>query len=123
MGRPARGVSRRFAGAAMAAVLGLSGTLATAAGECKFVRIAEWQVSPKAAMLVVEGAINGKNVGVALDTAANATWIAGWHADRLGLGRRNSTLDGLSPTRELACYGTSVEEFRLGWNKMRNWET
>src|SRR6266436_867407 len=115
----ARGLSRRFAGAAMAAVLGLSGTLATAAGECKFVRIAEWQVSPKAATLVVEGAINGKNVGVALDTAANATWIAGWHADRLGLVRRNSTLYGLSPSGELAVYATSVDEFRLGESKIR----
>jgi len=105
----------------LAALLGLVGSLALAAGDCKLTRIAEWPVDAGGGVPVIEGAINGTRLGVALDTGASVSRIAGSAADRLGLARREASgLYALS-SGELAVDATSVKELRLGGSVLKDW--
>lgn len=106
---------------ACAAVLGAFSTCAVA--ECKLRKVGEWTVNPKEGALVVDGAINGTKVSVALDTAAGTTWISGSQADRLQLVRRAPTLYALSSPVEPPMYTTSIDELRVGDSTTKNWTT
>ena len=92
-----------------------------AAGECKLVKTAEWQVVASAEALVVDGAINGARVGVALDTGTNVSRIADSAADRLGLVRREAGgLYALSSGGN-AVDANSITEFRVGGSTLKDW--
>ena len=106
---------------ACAALLGAFSSLAAA--ECKLLKVGAWTVNPKDGVLVVDGAVNGTKVGVALDTGAAATWISGSQADRLQLVRREPTLYALPSRAELPMYTTSIDELRVGDSTTRNWAT
>ena len=54
-------------------------------GQCKLIRIAEWPVRFVGNIPVVDGAINGKKIGVMLDTGAFASLITKAAAERLDL--------------------------------------
>ena len=61
------------------AVIGVamaSGICIAAPSECKLVRIAEWPVRLEHNRLIVDGAINGRKVGIVLDTGAKRSLIA-----------------------------------------------
>jgi predicted aspartyl protease/tetratricopeptide (TPR) repeat protein len=68
--------------------------LATAQ-QCQLVRIAEWEVNLQGGLPIIEGAINGKKIGVLLDTGAFATLITKDSASRLGLGTRGARAEGM----------------------------
>jgi len=92
-----------------------------AAGECKFVKTAEWPVNASGDMLVVDGAINGAKLGVALDTGTNVSRIAGSAADRLGLVRREAGgLYTLSSAGN-AVDANSIREFLVGGSTLKDW--
>ena len=78
--------------ALLALVAGLAAGSTTAAepGKCTLVRIAEWAVRSPRGQPVVDGAINGQQVGVMLDTGAARSIILRSAADRLALIRYNS---------------------------------
>jgi predicted aspartyl protease len=91
------------------------------AAECRLTKVAEWTVDASSGILVVEGAINGNQIGVALDTAANASRIAGSAADRLGLARREAGgLYSLSSGGG-AVDASSIREFRVGGSAVKDW--
>src|SRR4051812_6264640 len=73
--------------AALAAAIALP-LHAADAPKCKLVRIAEWPVRLQRGLPIMEGAINGKKVGVLLDTGAYASLITKAAADRLELNTR-----------------------------------
>src|SRR5688572_19348731 len=53
--------------------------------QCKLLRIAEWPVRLQGNLPVIEGTINGKKIGVLLDTGAHASVVTKAAAERLGL--------------------------------------
>ena len=58
------------------------------APKCQLVRVAEWDVKFRGGLPTVEGAINGKKIGVLLDTGAYASLITKDAASRLGVEMR-----------------------------------
>ena len=58
---------------------------AVAAANCKLVRIAEWPVRLHNNRVVVDGSINGQDLGVLLDTGAYRSALSRSAAQRLGL--------------------------------------
>lgn len=68
------------------------------APKCQLVRVAEWEVKFRGGLPTVEGAINGKKIGVLLDTGAYASLITKDAANRLGVemrGARYETIVGV----------------------------
>src|ERR1700716_3040306 len=53
--------------------------------KCKLVQIDEWPVQLMRGLPVIEGSINGKKIGVLLDTGAYASLITKAAAEKLGL--------------------------------------
>lgn len=92
-----------------------------AAGECKFIRTAEWSANSSAGILVVDGSINGSKLGVALDTGTNVSRIAGSAADRLGLVRREAGGLYEISSGANAVDANSIREFRVGGSKLKDW--
>jgi len=92
-----------------------------AAGECKFVKTAEWPVNASGDMLVVDGAINGAKLGVALDTGTNVSRIAGSAADRLGLVRREAGGLYTLSSGGYAVDANSIKEFLVGGSTLKDW--
>jgi clan AA aspartic protease (TIGR02281 family) len=85
------------------------------ASGCRFARIAEWPVRIERNHLITDGAINGKRVGVLLDTGAMQTLILRSAAERLGLTRwgvAGARMYGIGG--ESAVNRTLVDEFRVG---------
>ena len=68
-----------------------TGDAAAQSGKCRFVRIVEWAVRAGPAHIVVDGAINGSKVGIALDTGAMKSLILRSTAVRLDLPRKAAT--------------------------------
>jgi len=77
----------RFLPTAVASLLLLAPAIVPAAepAKCKLVRIAEWPVSLQNGLPIIEGRINGKPVGVLLDTGAYASLITKPSAEKLDL--------------------------------------
>jgi len=67
--------------------LALCATAATAQTACKLAQVAEWAVRAGRNHIVIDGAINGKPIGVALDTGASRSVILRDTAVRLDLPR------------------------------------
>jgi predicted aspartyl protease len=117
-------IPRTLVALTMAAGLALASGLAIAASSnCKMVRLAEWPVQVKHNALIVEGAINGRKVGVMLDTGAGNTQILRSAAVQLGLTRQS-----VKGFRQFGVGGetdvdvTMVEEFKIGDATRRNWQ-
>src|SRR5258708_16895334 len=60
-------------------------SLAADPPKCKLVRIAEWPVNLQRNLPVIEGAIDGKKLGILLDTGAYASLVTKDAAAKLGL--------------------------------------
>jgi predicted aspartyl protease/tetratricopeptide (TPR) repeat protein len=63
--------------------------------KCQLVKIAEWEVGLQRGLPIVEGAINGKKIGVLLDTGAYASLITKDAASRLGLPLRGTRAESI----------------------------
>jgi predicted aspartyl protease len=115
---------RTLAALSVAAALALASDLAVAASSnCKMIRLAEWPVQMKHNALIVEGAINGRTVGVMLDTGAGSTQIMRSAAIQMGLTRQS-----VGGVRQFGVGGetdveiTMVDEFKIGDATRRNWQ-
>ena len=93
MRNPARWLRMAPVAAAVGAIVAVSLALvlpvaaATAQPACKLQQVAEWTVREDRNHLVIDGAINGKPIGVALDTGASRSVILRSTAVRLELPR------------------------------------
>jgi gag-polyprotein putative aspartyl protease len=98
---------------ALAATLAASG--AAAQSRCKFVRVVEWPVRLERGQIVFDGAINGKKVGIVIDTGTGASMILRSSAERLDLPRHEfrggGVMLGLGERRVETAV---VDEFKLG---------
>jgi predicted aspartyl protease len=93
-----------------------------AAANCKLLQVAAWTVQPPSGSLIVEGAINGQKVGVALDTGMMTSLMPRDAADRLGLTRydaRGYRAFGIGG--ETHAQYVMLDEFKLGQAARRNW--
>ena len=74
----------------IALALAVCATPLLAAANCKLMQIGEWRVKPHSGRLIVDGEINGRKIGVLLDTGAQNSVILRAAADRLGLTRQTA---------------------------------
>ena len=117
--RPTRWLTALALGAGL-----LSGGSAPAAtpAKCTLARIAEWPVRPGRGSPVVDGSINGKQVGIILDTGASDSIILRSAADRLGLVRRDVRGGGMIGVGgESSLSMVSIDELAIGTAAVRNW--
>lgn len=83
--------------------------------KCRFQKVVEWQVRSIGRHMAVDGAINGRKIGIVLDTGATSSVLFTASAKRLGLdlrealGARSFGIGG-----ETKAYTTVVDEFKLG---------
>jgi predicted aspartyl protease len=93
------------------------------ASQCKLVRIEEWPVRLVHSHLMIDGVINGKKIGIVLDTGAERSMIFRASAMRLDLPRH-----WYAGERVLGIGGTSqveyahVAEFRIGEASRNEWD-
>jgi len=98
------------------------GVGAAAANTCKLAKVAEWPVRLKQGKVVVDGAINGRKIGMMLDTGAERSMVLRSAAVRLGL-----TLQEVKGIRffgvggETAVHAARVDEFRVGDTVRKDW--
>jgi predicted aspartyl protease len=114
-----------FAGFALAASVLAYGAAATAAQNCKLIRIDEWTVLPDIPTPVLIGKINGHPVGVLIDTGMARS--EGAVLER-ALARQLGVPVMPNPDRELGGIGGEsraeiglVSEVRIGEARRRNW--
>ncbi len=90
--------------------------VATAQGaKCQFVRIVDWPVRLVRNHVVVDGAINGKKIGITLDTGAQVSLILRSAAARLDLPRREAPgqrMFGVGGESKIEI--ADVDDFKLG---------
>ncbi len=85
------------------------------AKKCRLQKVVEWQVRMIGRHMAVDGAINGKKIGIVLDTGAYASVMFRASAKRLGLDLRESRGErAYGVGGETQVYTTVVDEFRLG---------
>lgn len=107
----------RFLVSCAAALLSLAGQPGRAADPpagCKLARLVEWPVEFRGSLPVIEGAINGKKIGVLLDTGAFASILTKASAERLGVYTRatNEYLYGVGG--ESRMFVANLDELRVG---------
>jgi clan AA aspartic protease (TIGR02281 family) len=92
-----------------------SAALAQDAKKCRFQKVVEWQVRSIGRHMAVDGAINGKKIGIVLDTGAYASLLFRASAKRIGLDLRESRGErAYGIGGETKVYTTIVDEFKLG---------
>jgi predicted aspartyl protease/tetratricopeptide (TPR) repeat protein len=90
------------------------------APKCKLVKIAEWPVRFLGNLPTIEGSINGKKVGVLLDTGAFASSITKDAAERFDLITRNTGDWATGFGGESRVLAARVQELRVGDASVRN---
>jgi len=107
--------------ALVALTLMLASIASPALAKCTMTRLVEWPVRLERGHLMVDGAINGRMVGVMLDTGSD-TFLFRSATARLGLagqvarGRRIFGIGGETYVEE-----TTVEDVRIGQLTRQNW--
>jgi len=111
-----------FGVALLVAGLMLPTNAAVAASNCKFVKIADWPVRPERGWAIVDGAVNGQEVGVMLDTGSG-TLILRSAAERLGLTRKQVPgARAFGVGGETYVEAALVDELRVGQITRKNWQ-
>jgi len=88
-------------------------SLAADPPKCKLVRIAEWPVRLQRGLPIIEGSINGKKIGVLLDTGAYASLVTKAAAEKLGLATRSTSEWMFGVGGESRVFTTRIEEIRI----------
>jgi len=105
-----RAAAAAFVGALL--VLAPGATFAQAP-KCQLVRLAEWPVRFERNLPTVEGTIDGKKIGVLIDTGAFASILLKPSAQRLGLGTQSTeqSMIGVGGTSQI--HWTRLSELRI----------
>jgi lipoprotein NlpI/predicted aspartyl protease len=99
--------------AALLSLFALS-SLAADPPKCKLVRIAEWPVRLQRGLPVAEGSINGKKVGVLLDTGASTSLITKAAAEKFDLAMRPTGDFMVGIGGQSRVFAARIEELRVG---------
>lgn len=95
---------------------------AVAASNCKFVKVADWPVRPGRGWAIVDGAVNGQEISVMLDTGSG-TLILRSAAERLGLTRKQVPgARAFGVGGETYVEAALVDELRVGQITRKNWQ-
>ena len=104
--------------------VGLTTASLTAAGasSCKLLRIAEWPIQLENQTPIVDGAINGRKIGVQLNTGSTNSLILRSAADRLGLTRQVARgYRAFGVGGETYVEYAFVDELKIGETVRKNW--
>lgn len=102
-------------------LLALTLSCVSAHAACQLVKIVEWEVRPQTGRLMVQGAINGKPVGILFDTGAQMSFVVRAAADRLGLTRQEAPgYRAYGVGGETHAEYTVIDELRIGTASRRN---
>lgn len=82
--------------------------------KCQLVRIAEWPVRLERNLPVIEGSIDGKKVGILLDTGAYATVLTKAAAEKLGIAASPTATSMIGVGGESRIYLSRIQELRIG---------
>jgi predicted aspartyl protease len=103
-----------------AAAAALAGS--AAAQDCKLVRIEEWPVRLERNLPIIDGEINGKKVGILLDTGAERSLVTRSAATRLMLSRYDlATSRMYAVGTDKPIEAVQIDELRIGPAMRRNW--
>lgn len=91
------------------------------APKCRLAQIAEWKVKLGTNQPIIDGAINGKPIGVMLDTGAAQTILMKAAADRLDLPTRPTQDFMVGFGGHSRVFVTTLEEVRIGEAVRKNW--
>ncbi len=112
-----------FLAAAAAAIgLALAGGAAAETGKCKVAGIAEWPLRAEDRRPVIDGAINGRKIGILLDTGSAMSLVRRSAATRLGLTRYQTPRRVISIAGESEAEYVHIDEFLIGQGVRKNWE-
>ena len=104
-----------------AALLALTLSCVSAHAACQLVKIVEWEVRPQTGRLMVDGAIDGKPVGILFDTGAQTSFVVRAAADRMGLTRQEAIgYRAYGIGGETHAEYTVIDELRIGTASRRN---
>ena len=99
-----------------------SGTGSAAAGKCTYAKIAEWPARLENGELIVDGTINGKKIGVMLDTGIERSLILQRSATKFGLAtQRVPELKIVGLGGETDVEAALVDEFKIGESTRKDW--
>lgn len=118
-------IKRSFLLAAAAAIgaARAGGFCAAAPPECKFTRIAEWPVRLEHNKLIVDGAINGRTIGIILDTGGRADPDPALGGDTAGTdAATGQSLSGFWARGETDVDIAHLDEFKIGQVAQKNWQ-
>jgi len=108
--------------ALFAGLLAAASIAGASPAKCTLAQLSEWPVRSTRGQPIVEGTINGQQVGILLDTGASRSIILRSAADRLGLIRRNVRGGGMIGIGgESSVEMVSVDELAIGSDVRRNW--
>jgi predicted aspartyl protease len=91
------------------------------AAKCRLAKIAEWTVKLGTNQPIIDGAINGKPVGVMLDTGASQTLLMKAAAERLDVPTRPTQEFMVGFGGQSRVFVTTLEEVRIGDAVRKNW--
>jgi clan AA aspartic protease (TIGR02281 family) len=91
------------------------------AARCQLEKVAEWPVKLERNRVVIDGFINGKPVGVLVDTGAGRTVMARSAAEQLGLDRVDANFYFYGIGGRSRAEMTEVSELRLGGAVLKDW--
>ena len=104
----------RAAAAALAGLLVLApGAGFAQAPKCQLVRVAEWPVRFERNLPTVEGTINGKKIGVLIDTGAFASFLLKPSAQKLGLETQSTSQSMIGVGGSSQIHWTRISELRI----------
>jgi predicted aspartyl protease len=113
---------RTFLAAAAAIGLAMASNAGAQTQKCKLARIAEWPVRTEHYRPVVDGEINGKKIGILLDTGAQMSLVRRSATTKLGLTRSEATgYRTFGIGGETHAEYVHIDEFRIGQAVRKNW--
>lgn len=106
----------RLAAALLAAVV----LPAAAQSQCKLIRVAEWPIKFQRGLPTIDGEINGKKVGILLDTGAFASMITKSAVEKLQISTRETAeyVYGVGGASKILL--TRIDELRIGGAARQN---
>ena len=102
--------------------LAMAGNAAAETPKCKLARIAEWPARTEYYRPVVDGEINGKKIGILLDTGAQMSLVRRSATTKLGLTRYEAEgYRAFGIGGETRAEYVHIDEFRIGQAARKNW--